>query len=182
MVVRRHPESGERHLDLLQWGLVPSWTKDAATAKTKPINARAETVATSGMFRGAFASRRCLMPAEVFYEWQPTETGKQPHAIARQDGQPMAFAGLWEGYRWPSGDVLRTFTIVTTSANAEMAPLHGRMPVILEPPDWPRWLGEAEGDPAALMRPAPDGTLHTWPVSRAVNTPRNNRAELLASA
>jgi putative SOS response-associated peptidase YedK len=94
----------------------------------------------------------------------------------------MAFAGLWEGYRWPSGDVLRTFTIVTTSANAEMAPLHGRMPVILEPPDWPRWLGEAEGDPAALMRPAPDGTLHTWPVSRAVNTPRNNRAELLASA
>ncbi len=182
MVVRRHPESGERHLDLLQWRLVPSWTKDpaTATAKTKPINARAETVATSGMFRGAFAQRRCLVPAEAFYEWQATETGKQPYAIARQDGQPMAFAGLWEGYRWPSGDVLRTFIIVTTSANADMEGLHDRMPVILEATDWPTWLGKVEGDPAALMHPAPDGTLRTWPVSRAVNTPRNNRAELLA--
>jgi putative SOS response-associated peptidase YedK len=164
----------------MQWGLVPHWTKDPATAKTKPINARAETVTTSGMFRGAFAQRRCLVPAEAFYEWQAIETGRQPYAIARQGGQPMALAGLWEGYRWSSGDTLRTFTVVTTSTNAEMAPLHDRIPVILESTDWPIWLGGMEGNPAALMHPAPDGTLRTWPVSRAVNTPRNNRADLLA--
>jgi putative SOS response-associated peptidase YedK len=179
MVVRRHPETGERHLDLLQWGLVPHWTKNPAHAKTKPINARAETVTTSGMFRGAFAQRRCLVPAEAFYEWKELEGVKQPYAIARQDGAMMVFAGLWEGYKWPSGEVTRTFTIITTSANTDMAGLHDRMPVILEPPDWPVWLGEVEDDPATLLRPSPDGTLRMWPVSRAVNTPRNNSAELL---
>lgn len=179
MVVRRHPETGERHLDLLQWGLVPHRTKDAAHVKTKPINARAETVTTSGMFRGAFTQRRCIVPAEAFYEWKAVEGGKQPYAIARQDGAPMAFAGLWEGFKWPNGTALRTYTIVTTRANAEMAPLHERMPVILEAPDWPAWLGETPGEPAALLRPAPDGTLRTWPVSRRVGTPRNNDADLL---
>ena len=91
MVVRRHPETGERHLDLLPWGLVPHWSKDPPKTK-HPINARAETVATSGMFRRAFAQRRCLVPADAFYEWKATEGGKQPFAIVRQDGQPMAFA------------------------------------------------------------------------------------------
>jgi putative SOS response-associated peptidase YedK len=171
--------SGDRHLHLLQWGLVPHWTKDAAHAKTRPINARAETVASSGMFRAAFSQRRCIVPAEAFYEWKAVEGGKQPFAIARQDGQLMAFAGLWEGYRWPDGTLLRTYTIVTTRANAEMVELHDRMPVILEARDWPAWLGETPGDPTELMHPAPDGTLGTWPVSRMVNTPRNNSAELL---
>jgi putative SOS response-associated peptidase YedK len=180
MVVRRHPETGERHLDLLQWGLVPHWTKDPPKTK-HPINARAETVATSGMFRGAFAQRRCLVPADAFYEWQATEGGKQPYAIARQEGQPMAFAGLWEGFRWPDGTALRTFAIITTSANADMTGLHDRMPVILDQADWHAWLGETEGDRAALLRPAPDGTLQSWPVSTRVNTPRNNDAELLAA-
>ena len=180
MVVRPHPEMGERHLDLLQWGLVPSWTKDPATAKTKPINARAETVTTSGMFRGAFAQRRCLVPAEAFYEWKATEAGKQPCAIAREDGQPMAFAGLWEGYRWPSVEVLRTYTIVTTTPNAEMAELHNRMPVILERADWPAWLGETRGDPAALMRPSPDRTLWAWPADRKMGSVRSSRAYPLA--
>ena len=178
MVVRRHPETGERHLDLLQWGLVPHWTKDPPKTK-HPINARAETVGTSGVFRGAFAQRRCLVPADTFYEWEATEGGKHLFAIARHDGQPMAFAGLWEGYRWLDGTVLRTFAIITTCANADMTGLHDRMLVILDQPDWPAWLGEADGDRAALLRPAPDGTLRTWPVSRAVNTPRNNSAELL---
>jgi putative SOS response-associated peptidase YedK len=178
MVVRRHPETGARHLDALQWGLVPHWMKDPAHAK-HPINARAETVASSGMFRGAFAQRRCLVPAEAFYEWKVTEAGKQPYAIARRDGQPMAFAGLWEAYRWPDGSVLRTFAIVTTDAGADVAALHERMPVVIEEADRPVWLGEAEGDVATLLRPARGGTLRTWAVSRRVNAVRNNGAELL---
>ena len=126
-VVRRHPETGERHLDLLTWGLVPHWTKDIHQAR-RPINARAETVATSAMFRGALAQRRCLVPADAFYEWKAMPGGKQPYAIARQDGAPLAFAGLWEGWRWPNGDVLRTFAIITTEANATMTDIHDRMP------------------------------------------------------
>jgi putative SOS response-associated peptidase YedK len=125
--------------------LVPHFTKDLKTAR-RPINARAETVASSGMFRGALAARRCLVPADAFYEWKAVADGKQPYAIARADGSPLAFARLWEGWRSPDGETLRTFTIITTSANAEMAQLHDRMPVALEPIDWPHWLGETESD------------------------------------
>ncbi|MEJ0015623.1 MAG: SOS response-associated peptidase [Acetobacteraceae bacterium] len=181
MVIRRHPQTGERHLDLLKWGLLPSWTKEPEKAK-RPINARAETVATSGLFRGAFAARRCIVPADAFYEWQAVGAAKQPHAIARADGQPIAFAGLWEGARLADGTILRTFAIVTTTANADIAALHERMPVILEPADWPAWLGDEQGDPAALLHPSAAGTLRSWPVSRRVNTPRNNDADLLEAA
>jgi putative SOS response-associated peptidase YedK len=177
MVVRHHPETGERHLDLLKWGLLPYFTKDPVHAR-RPINARAETIQTSGMFRSAFAKRRCLVPADAFYEWKPVQGGKQPYAIARQDGQPMAFAGLWEGFRWPDGTVLRTFTRITTEANAMMAELHGRMPDILESEDWPTWLGEVEGEPATLSKPAGDDVLKVWPVCEQVNSPSNG-AELL---
>jgi putative SOS response-associated peptidase YedK len=178
MVVRRHPDTGERHLNLLKWGLLPSSTKEPTTAR-RPINCRAETVATSGLFRGAFHARRCIVPADVFYEWQALDGGKQPYAIARHDGQPMAFAGIWEGFRWPDATILRTFAIITTNANGDVSSLHHRMPVILEPADWPAWLGEAEADPIALLHSSPNGTLRTWPVSRRVNTPRNNGADLL---
>ena len=178
MVVRRHPETGERRLGTLRWGLIPGWTKDLHTAR-KPINARSETAATSGMFKGALAARRCIVPADAFYEWRTVQDGKQPYAIARRDGAPMAFAGLWEGWRDPAGEVLRTFTILTTTANATMRPLHERMTVILERDDWPVWLGEAPGDPLALLRPAAEDVLHVWPVSRAVNSVRNNGAALL---
>jgi len=178
MVVRRHPESGERHLDLLSWGLVPHWTKDIATAR-RPINARSETVATSGMFRSAFAQRRCIVPGDAFYEWQARPDGKQPYAIARTDGQPLAFAGLWEGCRLPDGSVVRSFTIVTTAAIGGMTALHERTPVILEQADWAAWLGEAAGDPAALLHPVPEGTLRWWPIGRAVNAVRNNAPEIL---
>lgn len=179
MAIRRDPDTGERHLDLLNWGLLPSWTKDPARAQ-RPINARSETLATSGLFRSAFKARRCIVPADAFFEWKAAETGKQPYAIARRDGSPMAFAGLWEGFLWPDGEITLTFTIATTQANADVAALHGRMPVILEPADWPVWLGEAAGPPSELLRPAPGGTLRVWPVSRRVNTPRNNAADLLA--
>jgi putative SOS response-associated peptidase YedK len=177
-IVRRHPETGERHLDLLQWGLLPYFTKDPVHAR-RPINARAETVAKSGMFRRAFELRRAIVPADTFYEWRVVANGKQPYAIARHDGQPMAFAGLWEGFRWPDGTVTRSFAIITTAANAEIAELHDRMPVILEPADWPVWLGEALGDPGSLLHAPADGTLRTWPVDRRVNSPKNNGPELL---
>ena len=175
-VIRRHPETGERRLDPLRWGLVPHFTRDPKKAN-RPINARAETVASSGMFRGALAARRCLVPADAFYEWKTMADGKQPYAIARIDGAPLALAGLWEGWRGPDGETLRTFAIITTSANADMAVLHDRMPVILEAQDPPAWL--AEGQPAGLLRPAAEGVVRLWPVSRAVNSVRNNGAELM---
>ena len=178
LVVRRHPETGERRLGALRWGLVPSFTKDLKACK-RPINAKSETIATSGMFRGALAARRCVVPADAFYEWKAMPDGKQPYAIARADGAPLAFAGLWEGWRDPAGEVLRTFTIATTAANDDMAALHDRMPVILDPDDWPVWLGKEAGEPAELLRPAPPGTVRLWPVSRAVNSVRNNGPELL---
>ena len=104
---------------------------------------------------------------------------KQPIAIARCDGEPLAFAGLWEGYRWPSGETTRTFCIITTEPNALMVPIHDRMPVVLEPADWPVLLGEADGGPAAPLRPAADGVLRAWPISTRVNAPRNNTPDLL---
>jgi putative SOS response-associated peptidase YedK len=178
MVIRRAPDSGERHLDALRWGLVPHFTKDLKAAR-KPINARSETAATSGMFRGALAARRCLVAVDSFYEWLAMPDGKQPYAIAPTDGQPMAMAGIWEGWRAPDGEVWRSFAILTTTANATMQRLHERMPVILEPADWAIWLGEEPGDPPSLMRPLADGRLRLWPVSRAVNSVRNNSPDLL---
>jgi putative SOS response-associated peptidase YedK len=177
-VVRRHPESGERHLDALTWGFIPATTKTLKEAR-RPINARAETVAASGMFRHAFVKRRCIVPAAVFYEWQAGPFGKTPYAIARADGGPMAFAGVWEGWRSPEGDILRTFAIVTTNANAQMSVLHERMPVILETGDWPVWLGEQSGDPAILLRPSPDDILSLWRVDKRVGNVRNDGPDLL---
>ena len=178
-VIRLHPETGERRLDLLTWGLVPHFTKDLKAAR-KPINARAETVASSGMFRGALARRRAIIPADLFYEWKAEPTGKQPFAIGRQDGSPLAFGGLWESWTQPDGTLLRTYTIITTAADDDMAGLHDRMPLVLEESAWAAWLGEDAASAAALMVPAPADTLRMWPVSRAVNSVRNNGAELIA--
>ena len=177
-MIRLHPETGERRLDLLRWGLIPSWTTDLKQA-LKPINARSETAATSGMFKAALASRRCLVPADAFYEWKTMPDGKQPYAIARRDRTPLAFAGIWEGWRDPAGEIVRTFAILTTSANATMRQLHARMPVILEQADWVDWLANREKNLTEVMRPAADDVLDLWPVSRAVNSVRNNGAELL---
>jgi putative SOS response-associated peptidase YedK len=178
MVVRLNQETNDRHLDLLKWGLIPHFTKDLKAAR-KPINARSETAASSGMFRGSLERRRCLVHADAFYEWRAMPDGKQPYAIGRKDGAPLAFAGIWEGWRGPDGETLRSFAILTTSANATMRKLHDRMPVILEEEHWPVWLGERAGEPTGLMRPADDGLLHLWAVSRAVNSVRNNSPDLL---
>ncbi len=110
------------------------------------------------------------MPAAAFYEWRTgAGSSKRPFAVARADGTPLALAGVWEGWRAPTGEVERTFAIITTDANALMAPIHNRMPVVIEAADWPVWLGEAEADPAALLRPAGEGVLRLWPVSPRVN-------------
>ena len=183
LVVRRHPKTGERHLDVLTWGFLPYWTRDPKHAR-RPINAKAETVASSAMFRDAFARRRCLVPASAFYEWQPVPgtKRKQPLAIARQDGGPLALAGVWEGWRGPAEEVIRSFAIITSDANTLVRPLHDRMPALIEEADWPLWLGEREGDAAALLRPAPEGILRLWPVSSKVNSPDNNEPSLLDRA
>ena len=176
-VVRRHPETGERHLDPLRWGLRPRWAKVEKGAR-EPINARAETVASNGMFRQAYAKRRCIVPVVAFYEWKAEPGGKQPVAIAPSSCEGMAFAGIWEHWRGEGEEIVRTFAIITADANATMQAVHDRMPVILAPGDWAEWL---EGDdPAPLLRPAPDDLLRFWPVSKAVNSPRNNGPELLA--
>jgi putative SOS response-associated peptidase YedK len=179
LVVRRHPETGERHLDALKWGLLPYWTKEPAKAR-KPINARSETAATSGMFRAALKSRRAIVPCDAFYEWRTMPDGaKEPFAIGRQDRAPVALAGIWEGFKDQQGEVTRSFAIMTTTANATMSFLHDRMPVILEPDDWTTWLDGPDNDAAALMRPAADTVLRLWPVSTQVNSVRNNGPHLL---
>jgi len=174
-----------RAIDAYRWGLVPTWAKDPRIGN-RLINARAETVATTPTFRGAFQKRRCLVPADAFYEWERvTPAIRQPNLIRRPDGEPMAFAGLWSPWRDPAesdGAWLRTFTIVTTTANSTLAPIHDRMPVILPPADWGAWLDPsiAGGEPLlGLLRPAPDDLLVRYPVSRRVNSARNEGADLV---
>ena len=182
MVVRRHPETGQRHLDPLRWGLVPRWAKDASGA-AKMINARAESVAEKSAFREAFRKRRCLVTADGFYEWRTDGKSKQAFAVALADGAPMALAGLWEGWRAPDGGILRTCTIVTTEANEKLAPMHHRMPVILPPEAWGRWLGEDPADEEellGLLRPCPPEMVAAWPVTSRVNKVAENDAGLLA--
>ena len=181
-VVRRQAQTGARHLDPLTWGLLPSWADPARAPR--PINARAETVRGTALFRDAFARRRAIVPASAFYEWRRVATAggkpvKEPFAIARTDGAPLAMAGIWERHRGEGGEIVRSFAVLTCAANATLRPLHERMPVVLEPADWPLWLGEAEGDVAGLLRPAGEDVLRLWPVSTRVNAVRNNDAALL---
>jgi len=180
-VIRRHPETGARRLDVLHWGLIPHWTKEAAKAP-RPVNARSDTVATSSMFQKAYQRRRCLVPVDGWYEWQKRPDGsKQVYAFARRDNLPMAFAGLWESVRWPRGEILRTFAIITTEPSPDAAVIHSRMPLALAEADWPLWLGEVEGDPAALMHSPPDGALRIWPILSPLGKARPNGPELLNS-
>jgi putative SOS response-associated peptidase YedK len=176
-VVRR-AANGDRHLDVLKWGLVPYFTKDLKKAR-KPINARSETIATSGMFKAAFAKRRCLVPAPVYYEWRDDPKGKTPFAVARADGDPVVFAGIWEDWSSPDGEELHTFSTITTDANRQLAALQDRMPVILEKADWPLWLGEVEGDVRALLRPLSEDMLRVWHVDKRVGNVRNDGPELI---
>jgi len=178
-VVRLTPADGGRELVLLRWGLVPSWSKDPATGAS-PINARADTVAAKPSFRAAFRARRCLVPADGFYEWQAPVSGKgpkQPYLIRRRASDPaqgtFAFAGLWE--RWQgAGQTIESFAIVTTDANATLRPIHHRMPVILDPRDYAAWLDCDNMRAGDLLRPAPDDALVAVPISTRVNSVAND--------
>ncbi len=175
-------ERGERRaIRAYRWGLIPSWARDEKIA-SKLFNARAETLATSGAFRESFRRRRCIVPADAFYEWQRTAGVRQPFLIRRVDGGPLALAGLWSGWRHPETEqVIRSFTIVTTEANRTLAAIHDRMPVVLEPRDWSRWLDTADPDVEelnGLLVPAPEGELELYPVRPLVNNVRNNGPEL----
>lgn len=153
MVIRRHPATGQRHLDELTWGLLPHDTLDRMTAP-RPIYARAETVATLPFFRDAFAKRRALVPADMYIQRAtrgPVEG--QRHAISRIDKQPMAWAGLWEGYRDADGQIIRSYCVITVEAAGAVAEIHDRMPLMLERDDWAIWLGEQPGDLDDLLKP-----------------------------
>ncbi|MCL4266257.1 MAG: SOS response-associated peptidase [Anaerolineae bacterium] len=173
-------ETGQRRLTFFQWGLVPSWSKDI-TIGSRLINARSETVTEKPSFRNAFKRRRCLIPADGFYEWQKKNGGKQPMYIHGADGRPLALAGLWEVWQEPEGTRLQTCTILTTVPNELMAPLHDRMPVILEPEDFSMWLepGAHPDEALHLLRPYPAAKMKAYPVSTAVNNPRNDTAECI---
>ena len=171
-----------RAITAYRWGLVPHWATDAKVAN-RAFNARAETVATSPLFADAFRRKRCLVPVDAFYEWKRTAGARQPYAIGREDGEPLVLAGLWSGWRDPAADaVRRTFTIITTTPNSAIANLHDRMPVILPPDAWDRWLDPAPPDPGellGLLQPFEDVRLDIRPVARLVNDVRNEGPELL---
>jgi putative SOS response-associated peptidase YedK len=180
-VVRLDRDSGKRAISLLRWGLVPFWAKEAKIGFST-INARAEEAASKPAYREALKKRRCLVPADDFYEWQrPDPKTKRPFAFALKSGEPYAFAGLWESWRPKDGEPLETFTILTTGPNEIMAPIHNRMPVILEPKDYDRWLdaGDPATPPVDLLRPYPAERMTAWPVGVRVGNVRNNDPELL---
>jgi putative SOS response-associated peptidase YedK len=176
--VVRTKEDG-RELALLRWGLVPAWAKDPAIGN-RMINARAESVAEKPAFRAAFKARRCLVPADGFYEWQKAGKGKQPFYIRRKDRAPFAFAGLWERWRdRAEGETLETFTIITTEPNSLMAPIHNRMPVIIPEEAYEQWLDpEERGDPDLLV-PYPEEELTAYPISTWVNSPAHDDARCI---
>ena len=169
-------DGGERRLELMRWGLIPSWADDPEIG-TRMINARSETVAEKPSFRAAFEKRRCLIPVDGFYEWQKTAGAKQPFHIRLQDGRPFALAGLWEKWRDEGGLEIRSCTILTTEANGLLASVHGRMPVMLDPENYDFWLDpevQEAGPLSQLLKPYPPENMEAYPVSRFVNSPSND--------
>jgi putative SOS response-associated peptidase YedK len=180
-IVRYDGRAGQRDLGLMRWGLVPFWAKDIKVGFSN-INAKAESIDTRPAFREAFQRRRCLVPLDSFYEWKKIGKERQPYAVALADHRLMAMAGVWESWRSPDGERLRSFAIVTTAANALLAPVHDRMPVILGAENWPLWLGEAFADLArlkALLVPYPANEMIIWPVDRRVGNVKNNDPSLI---
>lgn len=166
---------------LFRWGLIPAWAKDPSIG-SRMINARAETVAEKPAFRNAFRRRRCLIPADGFYEWEKrADGGKQPWRITLEGGVPFAFAGLWEHWSGADGSEVESCTIVTTEAAAGIAGIHERMPVILDPGEFAAWLGGTPAEAQSLLHPY-QGALAAYPVSARVNSVRNDDASLLEQA
>jgi putative SOS response-associated peptidase YedK len=177
----RETDQGKRELVPLRWGLVPFWSK-GPDSRYSMINARAETVSSKPAYRDAFKHRRCLIPAEGFYEWTAGKDGKTPFLIQRADARPFAMAGLWERWRQADGELLESCTIIVTDANSLVRDIHDRMPVILKEEDFATWLDPNNGDAEELLsmlKPADPAALAMHEVSRQVNSPRNDGPELL---
>jgi putative SOS response-associated peptidase YedK len=174
--VRIGAESAVREMILLHWGLIPFWAKDPKIG-ARMINARSETVAEKPAFRVALRRRRCLVLADGFYEWQKQNGAKQPYYVRLRDGRAFAFAGLWEQWSGPNGEVIESCTLITTRPNELLRPLHNRMPVILDPADYELWLDTEVHQPDVvlpLLQPYPGTDMEAYPVTRWVNSPRND--------
>ncbi|CAN5441711.1 SOS response-associated peptidase [soil metagenome] len=192
-IIRESKDTFERELVLLRWGLIPFFTSKLSDVNgISTINARAETVATSGTYREPFRRRRCIVPADGFYEWQKLDRKtKQPYRFELSSGDPLAFAGLWDAWKEPKRSPqqvdtwLQSFTIITTDANELVANVHTRMPVILRPSDYDRWLSRAECDPAHLpidlLRPFPTDEMQSHKAHAGVGNVKNNGPEMLNS-
>lgn len=180
IIIREEDQPGAV-FTMARWGLIPRWMKDPKGGH-KPINAMSETVGEKPMFRSAYKSRRALLPIDGFFEWKAIkgEKAKQPYAIAMKDGSPFALAALYEDWRTPeTGENIRTFTVLTCPPNELVGEIHNRMPVILHPNDYQRWIDCIEPDPRDLLVPFPSELMTTWPISRRVNSPANDDADVL---
>jgi putative SOS response-associated peptidase YedK len=180
--VRYNSDLGKRELTHFYWGLIPSWSKDP-TIGSRMINARSETAAEKPSFRSAFKYRRCLVPTDGFYEWRQMGSGKQPVRIQMKDERPFAIAGLWEHWQSPEGSEIESVTLLTTTPNDLLMPVHNRMPVILAPEDFELWLDPGAQHPAEvqpLLRPFPADQMSFYPVSTHVNNPRNEDPACIA--
>lgn len=178
--VRAGAEGAGREVAVLHWGLIPPWAKGMEVGN-KMINARAETLLEKPVFRVALQRRRCLIPADGFYEWKREGKGKRPFYIHRKDGRLIAFAGLWERWRDDAGHALDSCTIITTRPNELMRGIHDRMPAIIEPGAYERWLNPtvAAEDVTGLLEPVPAAELDAYEVGRGVNSPKNNSADCM---
>ena len=185
-IIRQSRDTGERELILARWGLVPFFTKDIAEVKgLSTINARAETITKAPTWREPFRKRRCLIPANAFFEWpKEGKPPKQPYSFELANGQPFAFAGLWDAWKDGEGHWLQSYAIVTTEANELMSRIHPRMPVILHPRDYDRWLDreETEQPPLDLLRPYESEGMEVFEANRLVGNVRNNGPEMMRAA
>jgi putative SOS response-associated peptidase YedK len=179
LVIRRNRNTGEVSLDPLRWGLIPYSCQDPKGGR-KPINAKAETVASLPTFREAYARRRCILPVDGFFEWKAIKgtNAKQPFAIAMRDGSPFGIAGTWENWKDPGGEWQRTFAIITVPSNELVGQIHDRMPAILLPQQYDCWLGD-EPDPCGLLQSCSAELMRMWPISTRVNKPENDDPSIL---
>jgi putative SOS response-associated peptidase YedK len=180
-VIRLDRESGERELVQMRWGLIPSWCKDIKRLGLSPINAKAETIFQRAMWAQPFKKRRCIIPADGYYEWQKVDAKKkQPFMFSLASGKMMALAGVWERWKAPAGKPVDSFAIITTDANELAATVHSRMPVLLQPQDYTRWLTRNDDaqPPIDLLRPCEAELMQAWPVDPRVGNVRNNEPGL----
>jgi putative SOS response-associated peptidase YedK len=178
-VIRQHPKEPVRELSLMRWGLIPTWAKDSSDAASM-INARSETASTKPAFRDALKSRRCLIPADGFYEWMRTGKSKQPYCFEVNEGELFAFAGLWDRWKDGNGKTVETCSILTTTPNAVTAPVHDRMPVILNPDSYELWIDPGMTHVATvsdLLKPYEARQMRCYPVSTRVNSVANDDEE-----